>query len=736
VYLLVGLIGLAAASAIWYSMWAGVRMAEVHTPLIDAAMEIKLEIALAHLQFKETTSADPDKVRATALQYLDRSAWYARAMLEGGESPEGVFVPLDEAVLRGEIEAVLDRITELRVLVESYGSSTGQSGLGAPDDHRLDALVGSLLDQADKVETALQATLVRDLRRFRSMQRLLFAMCRALALVIAIAFRVSERRRWFRLEAQRESEEKHQRMIMDLLEGFYSVTLEGKLLAYNPEFTRMLGLDPGVDHAGLDLPDFWQNPEDWKDYIAEFATAGFVRNHVVQAKKTDGEKITVEVNSRLIRDATGRPSTIDGTVLDITERRRIEAQLAHDRRASDALMRAAPVGIGVVIGRVFHEVSDRLCTMVGYRHDELIGQSATMIYPSVEEFERVGREKHEQIRLRGIGSVETRFRRKDGRIIEVLLSSAARVPQDMTQGLVFTALDITERRRNEEEIRELAATLEARVAERTAELERRITDVERLNRAMLNLADDLQTTVAELEQTARQLEDTNQQLDSFAYSVSHDLRAPLRHIAGFADLLAENTAASLDETGLRQLRLIAEATARMGTLIDDLLRFSRTGQVELLMAPVGLAQLTADVVTEIQERNGGREIAWEIGELPEVWADRATLRQVLVNLLDNAVKYTRPRNPARIEIGSAPDDGRDLVFFVRDNGVGFDPRYADKLFGVFQRLHRTSEFEGTGIGLANVSRVISRHGGRTWAEGAVGEGATFFFSLPKRQGCG
>jgi PAS domain S-box-containing protein len=232
-----------------------------------------------------------------------------------------------------------------------------------------------------------------------------------------------------------------------------------------------------------------------------------------------------------------------------------------------------------------------------------------------------------------------------------------------------------------------------------------------------------------------QLESANKELEAFSYSVSHDLRAPLRHISGFVDLLRQHVASSLDDKGRRFLDTIAASASRMGELIDDLLVFSRMGRSEMGRSQVSLSPMVAGVLREMDGEVKGRDIEWTIAALPVVEADPAMLRLVFANLIGNAIKYTRTRERAHIEIG-ATNGGPEVVIFVRDNGVGFDMQYAHKLFGVFQRLHRAEEFEGTGIGLANVRRIIHRHGGRTWAEGAVDRGASFYFSLPKHKETG
>ncbi len=227
------------------------------------------------------------------------------------------------------------------------------------------------------------------------------------------------------------------------------------------------------------------------------------------------------------------------------------------------------------------------------------------------------------------------------------------------------------------------------------------------------------------------LQAANRELEAFSYSVSHDLRAPLRHIDGFSGLLQKHAAASLDDKGRRYLATISGAARQMGRLIDDLLAFSRIGRSHLALAEVDQDSLVAEVIREGGFDRNERPPEWSVAALPRVRADRALLRQVWSNLIENAVKYSGKCAQPRIEIGSRADEAAGaVVFHVRDNGVGFDMNYVDKLFGVFQRLHAATEFEGTGIGLANVHRIIARHGGRTWAEGCVGRGATFYFSLP------
>jgi signal transduction histidine kinase len=235
-----------------------------------------------------------------------------------------------------------------------------------------------------------------------------------------------------------------------------------------------------------------------------------------------------------------------------------------------------------------------------------------------------------------------------------------------------------------------------------------------------------------VERTSTELMAVNKELEAFSYSVSHDLRAPLRYIGGFAEMLKDESSPVLNETAKRYLDIVCDSVKQMGTLIDDLLAFSKMGRVALRHEQVSMTELVREAVEEVKRDARNRKIDWEIELLPAVRGDRATLKQAWVNLLSNAVKYSRHRSVAKIQVGSKVNSG-DVEFHVTDNGAGFDMRYADKLFGVFQRLHRQEDFEGTGVGLANVRRIVVRHGGRTWAEGKVDEGASFYFTLPNLQ---
>ncbi|HUR45168.1 MAG TPA: PAS domain-containing protein [Candidatus Saccharimonadales bacterium] len=332
----------------------------------------------------------------------------------------------------------------------------------------------------------------------------------------------------------------------------------------------------------------------------------------------------------------------------------------------------------------------------GFKADEIIGKDFACFFPA-EDIERgVPAAVLQKVKTTGRFREDLWQVRKDGTLYWAnLLLAALKDDQGRLYGIAKVNHDMTLYKAAQEEIRRLNSTLEQRVRERTA-----------------------------------QLEAVNKELETFSYSVSHDLRAPLRHIDGFADMLRQRSVGQLDETSLEYLGIITEATRQMSRLIDALLAFSRMGRAALTKSLLDSNKLVRGVLHDLSYDMEGRKIEWRIETLPQVVADPALLRQVWFNLISNALKYSRVRDVATIEIGSKVSEN-EITFFIKDNGVGFDMQYVDKLFGVFQRLHGNAEFEGTGIGLANVRRIVQRHGGRVWAEGEPDLGATFYFTLPK-----
>ena len=317
------------------------------------------------------------------------------------------------------------------------------------------------------------------------------------------------------------------------------------------------------------------------------------------------------------------------------------------------------------------------------------------------------------------------IRNVSGKVTEVLYNASLyKNEAGEVQGIFAAARDITELRRIEKELKQAHNELELRVKERTKELQR-------ANEALQSEITERKEIEKLIELRTKLLEATNKELESFSYSVSHDLRAPLRAIDGYTRMILRDQRDKLNDDAKRKFDLIRSNTQIMGKLIDDLLSFSRLGRLELNMSKLDMESLVNDVWMELQIINPDRKIDLKIKDIPPGWGDRTLIKQVYSNLLSNAVKYTKFKDKAYMETGGYRERDEN-IYYIKDNGVGFDMEYYDKLFGVFQRLHSADDYEGTGVGLAIVQRIIHRHGGRVWAEGKVEEGATFYFTLLQR----
>jgi PAS domain S-box-containing protein len=384
----------------------------------------------------------------------------------------------------------------------------------------------------------------------------------------------------------------------------------------------------------------------------------------------------------------------------------VHAELATHKAYLEELFARVPEAIVLLdLGGHVTRINPEFTKIFGYAEEEALGRPLNdLIVP--QELRAEAEDLTHRVSQRGeIPTIETIRSRKDGTRVPVSIVGVPVTSEGRQIAEYAIYRDITKRKGAEEALRQSRDELEMKVKERTAELNK------------LN----------------EELRSVNKELEAFAYSVSHDLRAPIRHIAGFTEFLQKGAGPVLDDKSRDHLDMILESANQMGSMIDDLLAFSRIGRAETRKTIINLEQLVKSVIGEIAPDTQDRHIAWRIGPLPSCYGDSSMLRLVFGNLVSNAVKFTRTRWQAEIEINSLNHTPDEAVVFVKDNGVGFDMKYKDKLFGVFQRLHSQEAFEGTGIGLATVQRIVHRHGGRVWAEGSIGHGATFYVGLPKTE---
>ena len=414
-------------------------------------------------------------------------------------------------------------------------------------------------------------------------------------------------------------------------------------------------------------------------------------------RRKDGSEVVFEIGITPIHSAHGVLAL--AALVDVTPRRRAEFALRESEARFRVMADASPVLIWVA-------GTDRLCTFfnkpwlefTGRALEQEIGEGwADVIHPA--DLRRTRDVYYAAFDARRNFALQFRMRRHDGEYRWLHSCGTPRYDEHGEfAGYVGSSVDITDIQRAGEALELANVELEARVAQRTAEL---VT--------------------------------ANQELEAFCYSVSHDLRAPLRHIGGYAEFLAAEPGVRENPEATRLANVLVHSSTKLGKLIDDLLTFSRIGRAEMNRDVVDLASLVEDVVLDLEPDTEGRDVVWKLEPLPEVPGDHAMLRQVFTNLLGNALKYTSSRPRAHISV-RAETSAREVVVHVSDDGVGFDPRYAHKLFQMFQRLHHDSEFEGNGVGLANVKRIVARHGGRVWAESTPGGGACFSFALPRGAG--
>ena len=581
-YILIVIVGLITTGIVSYGFYKGDRMNKVYAPLIDAAMEIKLETTTAHLWFEEIISGDRHEDIEVVWEHLNQADWYAKAILEGGRNPEGTFIPLDDAKMRQEIGEAQEKLMAFRDITKQRIDSKETSGIGTVIDQRYDAVFSDLLSQADEVETRLQQVMAKDLGRFRFTQLVLIVICFILFLSIGTAF-------W--------------------------------------RFDRLRTMDfMSLNKMNEDL-----------------------------------EK-------------------------EMSERKQTEAALKESEARYRAMFENISNGVAVYKSVnsgedfIFVDFNKAGEEMEKVKRGELIGKSVLDVFPGVKDFGLF--EVFKRVWETGKPEDHPISIYKDKRISGWRENYVYKLP---SEEIVAVYSDETERMQAQEEREILIQELEVKNAE----------------------------------------------LERFTYTVSHDLKSPLITIKGFVGMIEKDAESGNTERMIGDIARISDAAGKMQRLLDELLELSRIGRVANPSEEVLLGDLATEAVDAIAERLKESGIRVSVDhQLPVVYVDRLRFREVLDNLLNNAVKSLGEQSDPHIEIGKRNDDG-ERVFYVRDNGIGIDPRYHEKIFGLFDKLDQ--ETEGTGIGLAIVKRIIEIHGGRIWVESeGSGKGTTFCFTLPDK----
>jgi len=535
-----------------------------------------------------------------------------------------------------------------------------------------------------------------------------------------IARDISERKQ---AEAARLlAEERYRRFVERTAAGVLRNTLDGRILESNDAMVRMLGYDSRAEFLARPTPEIhYMDPEERKHLVELLERNHALNNHEVCFKGRDGNPVWVVMSMVLVKGEDEAGDVIEATVIDVTARKEAERQLARQTDQlylqSEELIRSQQsletqtimlqsVLDSMVEGLVAADENGKFI-LWNPAATRIVGMGAENVPPGKwnshygvylpdtvtplpDEQNPLSRAMHGEV---SAAEIFLRNPELDEGVWLEISGGPLKGKDGTTRGGVVAFRDITQRKQDEREIRQLNEELEARVEQRTEELEA-----------------------------------SNLELEAFTYSVSHDLRAPLRHIGGFSRILLEDFGPKMEPEALSHLHRIEDGTRRMGLLVDELLNLARVGRHALKLEPTPLNPIIDEVISMLQPEVNGRVVEWRIAELPAAMCDAILIKQVFQNLIANALKFTRPREHAVIEIGHQQEN-EQILFFIRDNGVGFSMKYQDKLFGVFQRLHRAEDFEGTGIGLATVKRIVHKHGGRVWANSELDKGATFYFTL-------
>ncbi len=496
----------------------------------------------------------------------------------------------------------------------------------------------------------------------------------------------------FQAEAQAHEAFLYNRSLIEAsLDPLVTISRDGTITDVNEGTVKATGV-ARARLIGSDFCDYFTEPDKARQGYEEVFAQGFVRDYPLAIRHTSGQLTDVLYNASIFRNEKGEVEGVFAAARDVTQRKRAEEALHKASLYARSLIEASLDPL-VTISREgkITDVNEATVNVTGVRREPLIGSDFSDYFTQPDK----ARQGYEQVFAHGsVRDYPLAIRHTSGQVTEVLYNATVfRNQKEEIEGVFAAARDVTARKRAEDEIRKLNQELEARVEARTAELSA-----------------------------------VNKELEAFTYAVAHDLRAPLRHIHGFSDILLHDPSSTLSEDGRHCLDSAIQGTTRMEKLLEDLLNLSRLGRQAIRPRRVELKRLVQEVIEDLAPDTANRQIEWHVGELPTVNCDPGLMKMVFMNLLSNALKFTRLRTTATIAIGQEMAQGEPVIV-VRDNGAGFDMKYVDKLFGVFQRLHGDKDFEGTGIGLVTVRRILQKHGGTIWAEAQVDKGASFYFTL-------
>lgn len=498
-------------------------------------------------------------------------------------------------------------------------------------------------------------------------------------------------------ELLKQAEEKYRSIFENAVEGIFRNTPEGQMIAANPALAKMLGYDSPEELTAVmtDVQNqIYADPAYRPRIIQILEKDGVALGFNCEFKRKNGSAVWVTMNVRAVRDKQGRPLYYDGTVENITERKQAEEALRASEEKFRRFFETMPEYAYIISpnGKIV-DLNPAALQMLGYEWDEVIGKPLTMTYapesmPRIHELYALWKEsgtiRNEEL------VIQTKQLEKRTVILNV---STAKHADGAILHSASVQTDITERKRAEEKIRKLN---------------------EELNRRIMELAA------------------VNAELESFTYSISHDLKTPLIAVEGLSRMLLDRYGNQLDSKGQKLLDIIITSAAQVKELAGDLLALFTVGRKEIRYSTIDMKKMASDIFEQLKAAHQGRRIEFSLKPTPTASGDRNMIRQVVLNLLGNSIKFSRARAIARVEFGGWAEQG-EAVYYVKDNGVGFPMEHKEKLFEVFERFHLSEEFEGAGIGLATVKRIVQRHGGQVWAEGKVNEGATFYFSLPNRE---